>query len=142
MISKYISTYKLPIFKKTVPLTPFQQLLAVLPPKSSTLLPYPLNNLLHNNDSPLKEFCPDKFEIDLAGKKHEYQGIVILPMIEPSIVVNAYLSHANLVNSFESKRNVFGKSYVYKYNFETSNVFNSFYGNINNCKVKSRPIIL
>ena len=142
VISKYISTYKLPIFKKTVPLTPFQQLLAVLPPKSSTLLPYPLNNLLHNNDSPLKEFCPDKFEIDLAGKKHEYQGIVILPMIEPSIVVNAYLSHANLVNSFESKRNVFGKSYVYKYNFETSNVFNSFYGNINNCKVKSRPIIL
>ena len=63
-------------------------------------------------------------------------------MIEPSIVISAYLSQANLVNSYESKRNVFGKSYVYEYNFETSNVFNSFYGNINNCKVKSRSIIL
>lgn len=142
IISKYVSTFKIPTYKKTFPLSPFQQLLAVLPPKSSNLLPYPLNNLLLTDDSPLKEFCPEKFDIDLSGKKHEYQGIVILPMVEPDIVVDAYMSKTSLVNKIELKRNTFGRTYVYKYNFETNDVFNSFYGNINNCKVKSRSIML
>ena len=35
-----------------------------------------------------------------------------------------------------------GKTFIYNYDSHTSNVFNSFYGNINNCKVKSKPIIL
>ena len=94
------------------------------------------------DDSPLKEFCPEKFDIDLSGKKHEYQGIVILPMVEPDIVVDAYMSKTSLVNKIELKRNTFGRTYVYNYNFETNDVFNSFYGNINNCKVKSKSIML
>jgi 5'-3' exonuclease len=142
IISKYISSFKIPVYKKTFPLTPFQQLLAVLPPKSSELLPYPLNNLLLNDESPLKEFCPDKFEIDLSGKKHEYQGIVILPIIDPHIVIDTFTKEVNNINSFELKRNTFGKTFIYNYKSDISIVFNSFYGNINNCKVKSRPIIL
>lgn len=142
IISKYISTFKLPTYKISIPLTPFQQLLAVLPPKSSSILPYPLNELLLRDNSPLKEFCPDKFKIDLSGKKYEYQGIVILPMMDPKIVIDAYLTQISLVNAYELKRNTFGKTYIYKYDSETSIVFNSFYGNINNCKVKSSPIFL
>lgn len=142
VISTYISTFKLPIYKISVPLTPFQQLIAVLPPKSSSILPYPLNELLLMDNSPLKEFCPDKFKIDLSGKKHEYQGVVILPMVDPVIIVNAYSSKVGLVNPYELKRNIFGKSYIYKYDSETSEVFKSFYGDINNCKVKSTPIFL
>ena len=142
VISKYISSFKIPTYKPTIPLTPFQQLLAVLPPKSSSILPDPLNELLIRDNSPLKEFCPDKFKIDLSGKKHEYQGVVILPMLDPVIVVNAYLSKISLVNQYELKRNIFGKSYVYKYDSNVTKVFKSFYGDINNCKVKSDAIIL
>ena len=137
-----MSSFKIPLYKQTFPLLPFQQLLAVLPPKSSGLLPYPLNNLLLNDDSPLKEFCPDKFEIDLSGKKHEYQGIVILPMIEPDIVIDAFSKQISVINPIELRRNTLGKTFIYNYDSHTSNVFNSFYGNINNCKVKSKPIIL
>jgi 5'-3' exonuclease len=142
VISKYISSFKIPTYKPSIPLTPFQQLLAVLPPKSSSILPHPLNELLTRDNSPLKEFCPDKFKIDLSGKKHEYQGIVILPMLDPVIVVDAYLSQVSFVNQYELKRNIFGKSYIYKYDSKISNVFKSFYGDINNCKVKSDAIIL
>jgi len=142
VISKYISSFKIPTYKPSIPLTPFQQLLAVLPPKSSSILPHPLNELLTRDNSPLKEFCPDKFKIDLSGKKHEYQGIVILPMLDPVIVVDAYLSQVSLVNQYELKRNIFGKSYVYKYDSKISKIFKSFYGDINNCKVKSDAIIL
>ena len=142
IIAKYVSSFKIPLYKQTFPLLPFQQLLAVLPPKSSGLLPYPLNNLLLNDDSPLKEFCPDKFEIDLSGKKHEYQGIVILPMIEPDIVIDAFSKQISVINPIELRRNTLGKTFIYNYDSHTSNVFNSFYGNINNCKVKSKPIIL
>jgi 5'-3' exoribonuclease 1 len=142
IISKYVSTFIIPTYKQTFPLTPFEQLLAILPPKSSNLLPSPLNSLLLNDYSPLKEFCPDKFEIDLSGKKHEYQGIVILPMIHPDIVVKTFSTHVKHVNSFELKRNTFGKTFIYKYDNDTSVVFNSFYGNINNCKVKNTTLIL
>jgi hypothetical protein len=63
-------------------------------------------------------------------------------MLDPVIVVNAYLSQVSLVNQYELKRNIFGKSYVYKYDSKISKIFNSFYGDINNCKVKSDAIIL
>ena len=142
IISKYLLSFRMPIYKKSFPLTPFQQLLAVLPPKSATLLPHPLNTLLLIDDSPLKEFCPEEFEIDLSGKKHEYQGIVILPMINPSVVTDICSKHINLVDKIESKRNILNKTLIYNYDSEMNIFFKSFYGAINNCKVKTKIINL
>ena len=55
---------------------PFQQLLSVLPPKSSHLLPNPLNKCLIDKQSKMARFCPDKITIDLAGKRREWEGIM------------------------------------------------------------------
>ena len=142
VLSEHLETYITPKYMKTTPLTPYQQLLAIIPPKSKNLLPYPLNNLLTDDNSPLKNYCPDKFEIDLAGKKYEYQGIVLLPMINPGLIIDSYISVANLIDKKETKRNVFQKTLVYNYDINKVDEFRSYYGNIKNCKVKISQIIL
>ena len=137
----HIKSYMEPKFIRTLPLTPFQQLLAVLPPKSNKLLPFPLNTLLIDDDSPMKEYCPDKFEIDLSGKKHEYQGLVILPIINTELIIESYFSKNELIDKREIKRNIFGKTYVYKYSDEISTEYKNYYGNFIS-KVKIHSIFL
>jgi 5'-3' exonuclease len=140
IMTKHILSFTPTKHNRTQPLLPFQQLLAVLPPKSSQLLPKPLNTLLTNNDSLIKEYYPDVFEIDLAGKKREYQGIVLLPMIQPEILVDAYKTQNSFIEERELKRNIFGKTFLYSYDLNTNTNFISYYGNINNCKTRIRPI--
>ena len=142
IIAEHISTFKFSKYKKTFPLLPFQQLLAIMPPKSSKLLPEPLNKLLTDDDSQIKEYCPEKFEIDLAGKKNDWQGIVRLPIINPEKAIEIYNSKAKLIDEREMRRNIFGKSFIYSYNKDISTTFNSFYGNIYNCKVQNKIINL
>jgi 5'-3' exonuclease len=52
-------TFKLPAFEMNKPFTPLQQLLAVLPPSSASLLPKSFQDLMLKDDSPLKQFFPD-----------------------------------------------------------------------------------
>ena len=141
-IAEHISTFKFSKYKKTVPLLPFQQLISIMPPKSSNLLPEPLNKLLTDEDSPIKEYYPEEFEIDLAGKKNDWQGIVILPIINPEKVIEIYTTKLKLIDEREMKRNVFGKSFIYIYNKDFNTTFNSYYGTIYNCKVQNKVINL
>ena len=140
VMTKHMLSFSPSKHGKTQPLLPFQQLLAVLPPKSSQLLPKPLDTLLTNNDSLIKEYYPDVFEVDLAGKKREYQGIVLLPMIQPEILIDAYQTQNSFIDERELKRNIFGKTFLYSYDLNTNTNFISYYGNINNCKTKIRPV--
>jgi 5'-3' exonuclease len=114
-ICKYVDTYKQPVYGKSVGYTPFEQLLYILPPTSSDILPKPLNNLLVNNASPLKKFIPDTLEIDLSGKKKEYQGIVLLPRIDFSIIKKTYIDNSKHIDEKEMKRNHPGKIFKYTY---------------------------
>lgn len=137
-----IKSFTFPIYGKTTPATPFQQLLCVLPPKSANLIPYPLNTLLTNENSPLKAICPDNFEIDLSGKRKEWEGIVILPMVDFLVVKEAYNTKINEVNQVDIKRNIFGKTFVYIYTSNSSSIFKSYYGDIEKCKVNTVMIDL
>ena len=69
MLSEHIDTFEFKTYPKSIPSTPFQQLLSVLPPKSARLIPHPLCNLLLDETSPLQQNCPDKFELDLVEKE-------------------------------------------------------------------------
>jgi 5'-3' exoribonuclease 1 len=140
-LSDHIMTFNTPIYENTKPFSLFQQLISVLPPKSSNLLPIPLNTLLLDIDSPLKKYCPEKFEIDLSGKKREYQGIVKIPMLNPETVTKAYYLKNELIDERELKRNVFGKTYIYKYIPSYNLNFKSYYGDLN-CKVSTKILFL
>jgi 5'-3' exonuclease len=51
------------------PFLPFQQLLGVLPPLSSALLPPPYRTLMTNPASPVYEFFQEEIKLDMEGKR-------------------------------------------------------------------------
>jgi 5'-3' exonuclease len=96
------------------PLTPLQQLLSVLPPQSSGILPVALRPLLQP-DSVISDFYPLEFKVDLEGKHQEWEGNAILPFIDADRLVVAYDSVKNGLSEDEIKRDIRGKTTVYKY---------------------------
>mmetsp|Transcript_29498 Transcript_29498/g.57744 ORF Transcript_29498/g.57744 Transcript_29498/m.57744 type:complete len:514 (-) Transcript_29498:566-2107(-) len=56
-------------FTKGRPFEPLIQLLSVLPPKSSIFLPISFANLMTDEKSPILDFYPNNFKMDLNGKK-------------------------------------------------------------------------
>lgn len=142
ILADHISTFVLPVYGRTVPFPPYQQLLSVLPPKSANLIPAPLNRLLTDENSPIKQFCPDTFEVDLSGKRREWQGIVILPIIDIEIMRKAYFEKIGNVDQRELKRNFTGRSYVYVYSPIPKGIFKSYYGDIQRTYVNTIAIDL
>lgn len=136
-LAEYISDFNFPVKIETHPTTPFQQLLSVLPPKSSGLIPVPLSQLLTDSTSEIKKFCPNNFDIDISGKRREWEGIVLLPIVDFDVIRKEYFKHIGKVDKRELNRNQLGKSFIYRYNSSKRFVFKSYYGNINNCMVKS-----
>ena len=134
-IAQFVESYIQPVYKQSSPVLPFHQLLSVLPPSSANLLPSPICELFRDKKSPLKKYYPDEFKIDLSGKKNDWEGVVILPMVNYDDVKNAYESLINKVEKTELKRNMLGKSFVYFYT-EDEFSFASYYGNIENCKAR------
>lgn len=68
-------------FEKGTPFRPFEQLMAVFPAASGHALPEPLRPLMAES-SPIGDFYPLKFKIDLNGKKRVWMAVVLLPFIE------------------------------------------------------------
>jgi 5'-3' exoribonuclease 1 len=141
VLAEHMDTFVFPEYGRTIPSVPFQQLLSVLPPKSAKLIPEPLCKLLTSSTSPLHEYCPNDFEVDLSGKRKEWEGIVILPMVNFEKVREEYFKIVSTVDPRELKRNVTGRSFVYKYSCD-SVLFRSFYGDIEKCHVKTLIIDL
>jgi 5'-3' exoribonuclease 2 len=72
------------------PFEPFMQLMAVLPPRSAKTagLPTELQRLFSTTDSPLIDFYPEDFALDLNGKKFLWQAVVLLPFIKEERLVS------------------------------------------------------
>ncbi|CAE7726055.1 XRN2 [Symbiodinium sp. CCMP2592] len=74
------------------PVAPELQLLAVLPPQSSPLLPQRLRPLLEDRQSPIADFYPLHFETDLKEGDKEWQAIVLLPFVDEERLRKALFS--------------------------------------------------
>jgi 5'-3' exoribonuclease 1 len=124
---------KLPFGK---PYPPFVQLLCVIPPKYSDILPKPLSDFMKDEKYNLKKYYPETFEIDVSGKRQEWEGIVVLPMVDVDKVIEKYEEHYPKVEDKYKRRNRFDTSYIYKYKTRGKKyLFKSFYGNIPECNV-------
>ncbi|KAL1116455.1 hypothetical protein AAG570_004928 [Ranatra chinensis] len=100
------------------PFLPFQQLLAVLPAGSKEFLPRSLQNLMTCTDSPLIDFYPKDFEIDMNGKKQEWEGIVLIPFIDQDSLLKAMEPCYTDFTEEERIRNTHGPMYIYQYTSE------------------------
>jgi len=141
-LAKHLKTFRFPVYTPnyngTKPTVPFIQLLSILPPKSAYLLPSPLNTLLLNN--PLNDYCPEDFKIDCSGKRQEWEGVVLLPVLDYNTVEKEYSKYVKEIDDKERRRNILGKTFVYTKN-SSSKLFHSYYGDIQ-CKVSLRNIEL
>jgi 5'-3' exoribonuclease 1 len=139
-LAEHIVDFKFPGKKVTEPSTPFQQLLSVLPPKSAGLIPVPLSQLLTDSYSEIKKFCPETFDVDLSGKRREWEGIVLLPMVDFPVIKQEYSKHIKKVQKHDLPRDILGGSFLYKYSADINEKFKSYYGDITECKVISTEI--
>jgi 5'-3' exonuclease len=135
----FLGSYKNPQFDKNQPVPPFLQLMMVLPSSSSDLVPDQLSVLMNDHDSPLRSYYPKDFGVDMAGKKHDWEGIVLLPNITLNDFLESYRQTVRLVPPSLLKRNIRGTNFIYRFQ-DSEYVFLSFYGNIDKCHVKTTPV--
>ncbi|KAL3916118.1 MAG: hypothetical protein SGILL_005325, partial [Bacillariaceae sp.] len=97
------------------PILPFEQLMSCLPPASSTLLPLPFRYLMTSPDSPIIQFYPPDFEVDMNGKKNPWEGVNLLPFIEINLLldtIHKYVPALKLTPA-EKHRNRVGEIFFY-----------------------------
>jgi 5'-3' exonuclease len=85
-------------FKLGKPLNQLEQLLCILPPQSSYLIPKDKKWLMNSVKSPLIHLYPIKFDIDLLYKDKYWQGIPILPNLELNLVKEVCKNFNNNIN--------------------------------------------
>ncbi|KAF7374113.1 5'-3' exoribonuclease 1 [Mycena sanguinolenta] len=64
------------------PFRPFEQLMGVLPAASREHIPMAYQDLMTSGASPIIDFYPVEFELDLNGKKQDWEAIVKIPFID------------------------------------------------------------
>lgn len=72
------------IFEVGRPFKPFEQLMGVFPQKTYYALPQCLQHLMLDLNSPICDYFPSNFVIDIVGKKFAWLGEVLLPFIDSS----------------------------------------------------------
>ncbi len=94
----YFSKKSLGPFKLSTPLTPYEQLLTVLPKESNYLLPLELRKIMLNPNSSVAHLYPTEFQLDLIGKKKYWMAHPILPMLEINLIRKMYEKYSKLLN--------------------------------------------
>ena len=120
------------------PFKPFEQLMGVFPAARSVsviysflswrilakaLFPFESNSRQHipeafhglmvDEDSPIIDFYPTEFEIDMNGKKMAWQGVALLPFIDEKRLLEALQPRYPNLTDDEKKRNGHGDDVVY-----------------------------
>ncbi|GAB0491647.1 hypothetical protein MMPV_002901 [Pyropia vietnamensis] len=92
------------------PFRPFTQLMGVMPASSGKLvLPRCYSRLMSSLTSPILEYYPEDFEIDLNGKRFAWQGVALLPFVDEKRLHAALDPLAPLLTAEEVARNSFGR---------------------------------
>ena len=93
---------------KSEPFAPYQSLLFILPKQSFNLLPECYKDI----PTILKEFFPDKIDIDYNGKTAEYESLLLVPMVDEEKMVEIEKKCRKLTPE-EEKENKWGTSFFF-----------------------------
>ena len=92
--------------------------MGVLPDRSKVIVPKAYHDLMIMPDSPIIDFYPRDFELDMNGKKMEWEAVVKIPFIDESRLLPAMRSKDHLLSQEEKDRNEFGVSLKFTYSPE------------------------
>lgn len=102
-------------FKLGQPFRPFQQLMGVLPDRSKKIVPTTYHELMTSSESPIIDFYPRDFELDMNGKKMEWEAVVKIPFIEEKRLLSAMSTKEHGLSEDEKNRNEFGVTLKFTY---------------------------
>lgn len=92
-------------FETGRPFAPFNQLMGVLPAGSKHALPKQLQPLFDDENSPILDFYPKDFKVDMNGKRFAWQGVALLPFIDEQRLLEATGPIINQLPEEEKRRN-------------------------------------
>ncbi|KAI5609426.1 5'-3' exoribonuclease 2 isoform X1 [Silurus asotus] len=99
--------------KGTKPFKPLEQLMGVFPAASGNFLPPTWRELMSDPDSPIIDFYPEDFAIDLNGKKFAWQGVALLPFVDERRLRAALEKVYPDLSPDEARRNSLGSDVVF-----------------------------
>ncbi|KAG0057611.1 5'-3' exoribonuclease 2 [Gryganskiella cystojenkinii] len=100
-------------FELGEPFHPIEQLMGVLPAGSKQHIPPAFQPLMYEEDSPIIDFYPENFAMDLNGKKFAWQGVALLPFLDPKRLLDAMAPLYPKLTEDEVERNKFGKEVLF-----------------------------
>lgn len=112
-------------FELGKPFRPFEQLMGVLPDRSKSIVPAVYHDLMTSSKSPIIDFYPRDFELDMNGKRMEWEAVVKIPFIDEKRLLAAMATKNHLLSEDEKKRNEFGVTLQFCYDMNKNYVFPS-----------------
>lgn len=100
-------------FDKHTPVEPLHQLLTILPPQSSHLLPQELATMMTSNESPIIYYYPIDFECEYYGKKYMWECHPKVPMISPKELSQYVTSIKEKLSISDLQKNKLGEVIEY-----------------------------
>ena len=89
--------------------------MGVLPDRSKKIVPACYHDLMTNPGSPIIDFYPRDFELDMNGKKMDWEAVIKIPFIDESRLLKAMATRDYLLTDEERARNEFGVSLKFTY---------------------------
>jgi len=90
-LGQYVCDVNEIILKIFEPITPFMQLLMVIPPSYRDILPKSYQILMYDDESPIIDYFPTKIFIDFINKEMNWKGVPILSIIDIDRIKRATL---------------------------------------------------
>ena len=133
-------------FELGKPLKPFEQLLACMPPSHAAVLPEPYRPLMTSEDSPIADFYPESFIVDMNGKRWPWEAVVLLPFIDSErlLLAAATVDDSQLTEE-ERQRNMLGGAVVYSHDPSSARRLEAvgegaIFSAVEECTAKSLPL--
>ena len=112
-------------FRLGQPFRPYDQLMGVLPDRSKKIVPTAYWDLMTSPESPIIDFYPRDFELDMNGKKMEWEAVVKIPFIDEKRLLDALKTREDRLTPDEKSRNGFGTSLKFTYSSDVNFIYPS-----------------